>query len=121
MLQKQWMDLIIVLIRRMKMVVVSKFGGSTFLPATYIFFNTLLSVLNPHIERTVRRKFWKIDASSPFLCDFALEYVFWNVKKKRDKLKLNGIYQLLAYAGDGKLVGQRIAIRNNKKKIQKHN
>jgi hypothetical protein len=51
------MDLIIVLIRRMKMVVVSKFGGSTFLPATYIFFNTLLSVLNPHIERTVRRKF----------------------------------------------------------------
>jgi hypothetical protein len=46
--------------------------------------------------------------------------VFWNVQKKRDKLKLNGIYQLLAYAGDGKLVGQRIAIRN-KKKIQKHN
>jgi len=48
------------------------------------------------------------DASSPFLFDFALEYVFWNAQEKRDELKLNGIYQLLAYAGDGKLVGQRM-------------
>lgn len=51
------MDLIIVLIRRMKTVDVFKRGGSTFLPATYIFFNTLLSVLNPHVERIVGRKF----------------------------------------------------------------
>jgi len=49
-------------------------------------------------------------ASSPFLFDVALEYVFGNVQGKRDELKLNGIYQLLVYAGDGKLVGQRICI-----------
>jgi len=39
--------LIIVLMRRMIKVVVVKRGGSTFLPVTYIFFNTLLAVLNP--------------------------------------------------------------------------
>ena len=49
-------------------------------------------------------------ASSPFLYNFALEYVFGSVQGKRDELKLNGIYQLLVYAGDGKLVGQRIGI-----------
>jgi hypothetical protein len=52
----------------------------------------------------------KGDASSPFLFDFTLEHVFWNVQEKQDELKLNGTYQLLVYAGDGKLVCQRIGI-----------
>ena len=41
------------LIRRMIKVIVFKPGGSAFLPATYTFFNTLLLVLNPHVERII--------------------------------------------------------------------
>jgi hypothetical protein len=63
-----------------------------------------------------KKVFQKGDVSSPFLFDFTLEYVFGNVQEPRSELKLNGIYQLLVYAGDGKLVGRRTDIRYKKYK-----
>jgi hypothetical protein len=46
-----------------------------------------------------------VDALSPLLFNFALEYSIWNVQENQVGLKLSGAHQLLGYADDMNLLG----------------
>jgi hypothetical protein len=48
------------------------------------------------------------DALSPLLFNFALEYAISKVRANQVGLKLNGIHQLLVYAGDVNLLRDKI-------------
>jgi hypothetical protein len=52
------------------------------------------------------------DALSPLLLNSALEYAIRKVEENQVGLKLNGTHELLAYAGDVKLLGDNIKTVN---------
>jgi hypothetical protein len=61
-----------------------------------------------HIQQGLKQG----DVLSPLLFNFALKYVIRKVQENQLGLKLNGIHQLLAYAGDANLLGESIASIN---------
>jgi hypothetical protein len=47
----------------------------------------------------------RVDALSPLLLNFALEYVIGRVRVIQDGLKLNGTHHILVYADDVNILG----------------
>jgi hypothetical protein len=59
----------------------------------------------------------QVDALSPLLFNFALEYAIRNVLENQVGLKLNGTHQLLAHAGAVNLLGGNIDTINKRQEI----
>jgi hypothetical protein len=57
------------------------------------------------------------DAVSLLPFNFALEYAIRKVQEKQVGLKLNGTHQLLAYADDVNLLGDKIDTMNKTQKL----
>jgi hypothetical protein len=56
----------------------------------------------------------QVDALSPLLCNFALEYAIRRFQANQEDLKLNGTHQLLFYADDVNILGGSVhAIKEN--------
>jgi len=49
------------------------------------------------------------DALLPLLSNFALECIIRRVQENQDGIRLNGIHQLLVYAGDDNILGGSVS------------
>ena len=64
----------------------------------------------------VRNELKQVDALSPLLFNFALEYTIRRVQRNQYGLKLNGTHLLLVYADDVNILGGSVyAIKENAK------
>ena len=62
----------------------------------------------------IRNVLKQVDALSPLLFNFALEYAIWRVQVNQDGLKFNGTHQFLVYAHDVNILcGGAYTIKKN--------